>query len=150
MGCLKINGREETDPAILSRTFNIFFSTIIAQRIESKLVQATKHFTDYLTEPIDNALVLTPTNAEKIEDKIKALNMFKSVGPNIISTKLLKRFSKDISVPLENLFNLSFEKGSFPKAMKLATIIPVFNREDSLQCNNYRPIPLTSKVRKFN
>ena len=37
VNCLQINGIEETDPAVLSQTFNKFFTTI-AQKIESKLV----------------------------------------------------------------------------------------------------------------
>ena len=70
VNCLDINGNEETDPAILRQTFNSFFSTI-AQKIKSKLVHTTKHYTDYLTELTTNNFILTPTNTEEIEDIIK-------------------------------------------------------------------------------
>ena len=40
VNCLNIHGNEETDPAILSQTFNCFFSTI-AQKIKSKLINTT-------------------------------------------------------------------------------------------------------------
>ena len=56
-----INGNEETNPAMLSQTFNSFFSRI-AQKIESKLINTTKHYTDYLTEPTTNTFILTPKN----------------------------------------------------------------------------------------
>ena len=148
VNCLDINGNEEVDPAVLSQTFNEFFSTI-AQKIESKLINTTKHYTDYLTEPTTNTFILTPTNTEEIEDIIKTLNIRKSIGPNSIPTKLLKQFSKEISIPIEKLINLSFETGIFPDALKLARIIPVFKNGDSLQCNNYRPISLTSNISKI-
>ena len=61
----------------------------------------------------------------------------------------MKQFSKEISVPIEKLINLSFETGIFPDALKLTRIIPVFKNGDSLQCNNYRPISLTSNISKI-
>ena len=148
VNCLQINANEETDPAVLSQTFNKFFSSI-AKKIESKLVNTTKHYTDYLTEPITDSFILTPTNTEEVEDIIKTLNIRKSVGPNSIPIKLLKQFSKEISVPIEKLINLSFETGIFPDALKLASIIPVFKKGDPLQCTNYRPISLISNISKI-
>ena len=55
INCLNIKQNEEVDPAILSQTFNKFFSTI-AQKIESKLINTTKHYTDYVTEATTNTL----------------------------------------------------------------------------------------------
>ena len=55
VNCLNINQNEEVDPTILSQTFNKFFSAI-AQKIESKLINTTKHYTDYVTEAITDAL----------------------------------------------------------------------------------------------
>ena len=91
VNCLTINGNEETDPAILSQTFNSFFSAI-TQKIESKLIHTAKHYTDYLTEPTANKFILTTTNTEGTEDIIKTLNIPKSIGPNSILTRLLKKF----------------------------------------------------------
>ena len=61
----------------------------------------------------------------------------------------MNQFSKEISIPLEKLINLSFETGIFPDTLKLASIIPVFKKGDLLQCNNYRPISLTSHISKI-
>ena len=131
VNCLDINRNQEVDPAILSQTFNEFFSTI-AQKIESKLINTTK-VKHYLTEPTTNTFILTQTNTEEIEDIIKTLNIRKSIGPNSIPTKLLKQFSKEISIPIEKLINLSFETGIFPDALKLTRIIPVLKME--IHCN---------------
>ena len=148
VNCLQINGIDETDPAVLSQTFNKFFTTI-AQKIESKLVNTAKHYTDYLTEPVRDHFILTPTNTVEIKDILKTLNIRKSIGPSSIPTRLLKQFSKEISIPLEKLINLSFETGIFPDTLKLASVIPVFKKGDLLQCNNYRPISLTSNISKI-
>ena len=49
--CLNVDGIEEMDPFLISKYFNKFLSTI-AQKIEGKLVKTTKHFSDFLTEPL--------------------------------------------------------------------------------------------------
>ena len=38
---------------------------------------------------------------------------------------------------------------SFQNALKFASVIPAFKKEDYLQCNNYRPISLTLSVSKI-
>ena len=75
--------------------------------------------------------------------------MRKSIGPNSIATRFSKQFYKEISIPIEKLINLSFETEIFPDALKLARIIPIFKKGDLLQCNNYRPISLTSNISKI-
>ena len=84
-----------------------------------------------------------------MQSLIKTLNLKKATGPNSIPTKLLKVFDKTISVPLANLINLSFEKGIFPKSLKIVSVIPILNKEDYLDCNNYQPISLTSNISKL-
>ena len=53
------------------------------------------------------------------------------------------------SVPLANLVILSFEKGICPKPLKIVNVIPIFKKGDYLDCNNYRPISLTSNISKL-
>ena len=96
VNCLNIHGNQEIDPAILSQTFNCFFSTI-AQKIKSKLINTT-------------TLLINSTT----------------------------------------IFNQSyFWNREFHDALKRARIIPIFKRGDFLQCNNYRPISLTSNISKM-
>ena len=80
---------------------------------------------------------------------MKTLNLKKATEPNSIPTKLLKVFDKTISVPLANLISLYFEKGIFPKSLKIASVIPIFKKGDYFDCNNYRPISLTSNISKL-
>ena len=43
---------------------------------------------------------------------------------------------------------MSFEKSIFPGSFKLASVIPVLKKANSLECNNYRPISLTLNISK--
>ena len=52
---------------------------------------------------------------------------------------LLKSFG-EINEPLQNLFNLSLQNGTFPEKMKIAEIIPLFKNGDLENITNYRPI----------
>ena len=69
INCLNINDTEERDPAILSDSFNKFFTTI-AQKIESKIVPTNKNYTDYLTNPSEKTFFLRPTTPDETEDII--------------------------------------------------------------------------------
>ena len=148
INCLNVNNTEETDHFLLSSSFNKFFTTI-AKKIESNIVHTPKNYTDYLTNPSEKTFFLTPTSPDEVEDIINTLNLRKSIGPNSIPTKLLKKYSKTISIPISKLINQSFVTRIFPEPLKLANVIPVFKKADPLQCTNYRPISLTSNIGKI-
>ena len=63
-----------------------------------------------------------------MQSLIKTLNLKKVAGTNSVPTKFLKVFDKTISVPLANLINLSFEKGIFPKSLKVASAVSIFQK----------------------
>ena len=113
------------------------------------MVHTLKNYTDCLTNPTEKTLFLTPTLPDKVEDIIKTLNLRKSIGPNSIPTKLLKKYSKTISIPISKFINQSFVTGIFPESLKLASVIPIFKKADPLECPNYRPISLTSNISKI-
>ena len=148
VNCLNVNNIEETDPFALSSSFNKSLTTI-AKKIESNIVQTPKHYTDYLTNPSEKTFFLTPTSPEEVEDIIKTLNPRKSIGSNSIPTKLLKKYSKTISIPISKLIIQSFVTGIFLESLKLASVIPIFKRADPLECTNYRPLSLTSNISKI-
>ena len=50
---------------------------------------------------------------------------------------------------MNNLINLSFTTGTFPNIAKTARIVPLYKKENKLECNNYRPIYLVSNIGKL-
>ena len=77
-----------------------------------------------------------------------SLNPSKVVGPNSITTKILKLLINDVSSQLTELFNLSFPRGVFPLVLKTSKVIPVYKKDSKLKCSNYRPISLLSNIDK--
>ena len=124
--CLDVNNIEETDPFVLSSSFNKFFTTTAKKKIESNIVHTPKNYTGCLTNSSEKTFFLTPTSPEEVGDIINTLNLRKSIGPNSIPTKLLKKYSKTISIPISKFINQSFVTGIFPESLKLASVIPIF------------------------
>ena len=89
-----------------------------------------------------------PANPEEIEKVIKSLKVNKAIEPNGISPVILSNFKKELSELLCLIVNLWFSEGIFPDPLKRAKAIPIYKKEDPLNCNNYRTISLLSKISK--
>ena len=53
-----------------------------------------------------------------------------------------------IVTPLSHLCNLSFSQGVFPNVIKIANVIPLYKKEDSMTFSNYRPVSLLCSLSK--
>ena len=71
------------------------------------------------------------------------------MGPFSIPNRVWKEFNKLFSIPISRIFNLSIEHGVFPQKMKIAIVIPVHKKDDTEDCNNYRPISLLPNISKL-
>ena len=76
--------------------------------------------------------------------------MTKATGTDIISNKMLKSVSEEISIPLSILFNRSFREGKFAQTWKKANVLPLFKQGDNSLPSNYRPVSLLSGVGKLH
>ena len=66
-----------------------------------------------------------------------------------IPSKILK-LSLDCYLPeLTKIINNCFENGDFPDELKLAEVLPIFKKHDSLLKENYRPVSILSHVSKI-
>ena len=88
-----------------------------------------------------------PTTAADIESLINCIKLNK--GPNSIPTKILKEFKTELSEPLSDMINVSFNEGIFPDFLKVANVIPIHKKGEKLDPNNYRPLPLLFNVSKL-
>ena len=145
---LRLNGTLFTEQKKIANSLNIFFRNI-PEEIEKKLIPPNKDFSHYLKDPANNTFYMSPTNARDVEQKLKTLKTNKAVGANSIPTKILKTYSKSLSKPLSELINLSFAEGKFPTILKIAKVIPIHKKGGKSECDNYRPISLTSNISKL-
>lgn len=154
----------EQDELKLARIFNTYFNTI------TKTLNIVPWKPEFLCVSINDILVKFSDHPSIVKiyesfndgtifefshiypwdtyDVIMGLNPSKQ-GGGPFPTKLLKSVAKQVSVPLTDCFNSCISDGVFPDELKLATIIPVYKKDDESDKENYRPIsilPTLSKV----
>ena len=78
----------------------------------------------------------------KMETLISKINISKSSGIELLSSRLLKDSFQTISNELTYLFNFSLQTASFPDQWKKALVIPIPKAGNLKQAVNYRPISL--------
>ena len=66
---LKVDDQQVTDPFVISNYFNKFFTTFttISKKIESKIVQTDKKYSDFLDNPLEKTFFLTPTEPNEVQ-----------------------------------------------------------------------------------
>ena len=80
---------------------------------------------------------------------LRCIKRNKSTGIDNLLPCLLKDAARNISAPLTHLINLSLQTGLFPKAWKLAKIVPTYQSGSHSSFDNYKPIsvlPVLSKI----
>ncbi|XP_072018627.1 uncharacterized protein [Amphiura filiformis] len=84
-----------------------------------------------------------------IEKLLTALNPKKAVGPDQVSTWMLKTFASTLAPILKEIFNQSLRTGDVPADWKLANISAIFKKGERNDPANYRPVSLTSVTCKL-
>ena len=82
-------------------------------------------------------VILTPDETKSV---IKSLKSDKASGPDGISNNILKESSRELSIPLCNLFNYSLQICKIPSSWKEANVTVIFKKGDPSLPSNYRPI----------
>ena len=145
---LLIGETTTTNAKLTANYFNTFF-TSVAAKLNEKIVKAKKPFSHYLGQITDETIFLSPTTPADIESLINCIKPNKAIGPNSIPTKILKEFKTELSEPLSDMINVSFNKGIFPDFLKVANVIPKHKKGEKLDPNIYRTISLLSNISKL-
>ena len=147
---LKVGNIEIYNAKEIANQFGKYFSTV-GEDYANK-VQASHKTSYYYTQTIPrnpSTIFITPTSTVEIENLIRSLPNKTSSGHDDITNLLLKKLASNISIPLCEVFNKSLKEGSFPSAMKLADVVPLYKSKEKYYTTNYRPISLlltTSKL----
>lgn len=102
-----------------------------------------------LTEKSNSSFFLVPTDENEVYNTIMGLKNIHTVGHDEIPVITLKKVAEEISAPLTHIINLCFEKGIFPKELKISEVRPIYKKGDKSLPQNYRPIAILSNISKI-
>ena len=144
------NSHEETisDPQLIANDFNDFFVNI-GPNLASKINSTGKEYHEYLKDPIQKSVSLSPVIDDEIVKIITKFDQTKSPGHDNIGNNIIKRIAKEISKPLAIIFNLSITTGKVPNQLKSAKVIPIYKKDDAEIYSNYRPVSVLSSFSKI-
>ena len=84
-----------------------------------------------------------------IKNEIKGLNAYKVPTHNNIPPKILRQSAEVTGNTLQLLFNNATLNSKFTENLKLADVIPIFKKKDSLDKKSYKPVSVLSLVSKI-
>lgn len=143
---LKVSGVVINDPLKICSALNNHFAT--AGEKVSKDPGTTKYL-KYLGERVTSEFGFETVSENLVMKLVDQLPNKKSCGVDGINNILLKKIKYSIRLPLCILVNESLKTGLFPDAMKIAKVVALFKKGDTLLADNYRPISLLSVISKI-
>ena len=91
-----------------------------------------------MREALKETLFLSPVTETEINKIIRALK--DSAAGHDISSQFLKLALNSIVDPLTHICNMSLTEDVFPDTLKVANVIPLYESEDPMCFNHYRPV----------
>ena len=140
-GPILYEGKIITDNKLKCEIFNDFF--ISQSTLDESSVSVPNDYPDHRLR-IDQ-LVIQP---EQVFLYLSKLDISKATGPDGIGNQILKEAAVPLAQPLCHLFNYCISLGHFPDTWKIASVLPLFKKDDPLVCTNYRPISLLPCISK--
>ena len=92
--------------------------TTIAKQIEVKLITSNFHFSNYLSEPVEETLPFRAMDKLEVTSTINSLNAGRVFGPANIPNNFLKLFKNKPRKPISLLANISFNMLMLPTFSK--------------------------------
>ena len=112
---IKFNNRTITDPTVMSKFFNNYFTSTAKKTLIS----------NFHRNIIQTNTKTTPTYKNGISFITSSFDLHKLSGPNNILVKILKLLKNVISQQVSDIFHMSFSTGQFPSLLKIAKVIPM-------------------------
>ena len=132
----------------LANEFCTYFQAI-GPTLANEIPTGKKSFSEYMANPNNKNLFITPTDKYEILKLISSLKNTKSSGQENINSLMLKKIKESVAYPIANLINNSISSGSVPHALKIAKVIPIYKSGDHSDFGNYRPISILPVISKL-
>ena len=139
-------------PQVISNLFNKYFTEIgfnLASTIETPTIIDGKFNATSLIQSSCNSFFLEPIVEKEVVNYIRAMNPSKSTGRNGIPAKYIKMSGSVVAPVLTNIFNACLSTGYFPKKLKTAEVVPIFEKGKRELCSNYRTISTLNPFAKL-
>ncbi|KFP27068.1 RNA-directed DNA polymerase from mobile element jockey, partial [Colius striatus] len=81
---------------------------------------------------------------EEVKDFLGKLNTRKSMGPDGMHPRVVRKLADVIAELLSVIFKESWRTGKVPEDWRKANVTPVFKKGRKDDSGNYRPVSLTS------
>ena len=124
----------------------------LANAINSKFVGVSSHIEPLNSYALpaflpakDPVPLLQPWH---VYNELKKVKVSKSCGPDGIPPKLIKEFAYELSTPLTDVLNASFQEGCVPHQWRSAIVVPV-PKQYPPRLDKLRPISLTDIFAKI-
>ena len=129
---LKIDNVQITDGSLIVNEFGKYYSNV-GKNLAQGMPKPRRTVESYLNEvkSNQNSIFLNLVTNLEVCKIIGKLLPKHSSGLDNINNKILKEIGDLISDPLTIIFNNSLCKGVFPGAMKMAKVVPLYNKEAS-------------------
>ncbi|KFW85788.1 RNA-directed DNA polymerase from mobile element jockey, partial [Manacus vitellinus] len=86
--------------------------------------------------------------AEEVSDLLGHLDPHKSMGPDGILPRVMRKLAEELAKPLSIIYHQSWPTGEVPDDWKLANVTPIHKKDQKEDLGNYRPVSLTLVPRK--
>lgn len=143
-----INGESVTDSELIANNFNSFF-TGLGPNLASKILSpSNKTYTDFLLQHVNSSFKFSHVNRDAVLKVIDGLKSKSSYGNDRISNKLLKIVKHELADALTLIFNQCISQNTFPYALKIAKVIPIYKKNEEYIMDNYRPVSVLPSISK--
>ncbi len=119
-----------TSKELIVNKFNTFFTNIGSKLSQQIKRPKNKSFKDYLISNNNNQFKFQITNEEFVGQIIDKLAPKTSFGFDGIFSKLLKTIKDTVIKTITMIINQMLITGIFPDKLKIAKVIPIFEKED--------------------
>ena len=92
---------------------------------------------------------MSPSTPDELITIISSLQDKKAIRNYDYETEFIKLAKISIADFLTRLFNFCLTRGVFPKAFKIAEVVPTYKKGKVYEPTNYRPISLLSQFSKI-
>jgi len=143
-----INSQHTGNPEKMANIFSDYFVTV-GKHIANSITPPCNNKYPVAYNGPDHSFVWHETLPEEVEAVINRLLECKSVRMNDIPIYILKLCKNALSPFLAQIFYHCIRKGTYPKRLTCAQVLPIYKGGQKDLCNNYRPTSFLSPINKI-